>query len=232
MHINPSVQFPQYAEFAYARGLISTSFYKEMTERLAICKRYLDLGLLYIAFIEMHCTTAYMAIVGSSPNMKFNPYDVRKPCINQPGCYNFDHLNAFIKRTDVRRELGVGDKSWSIASLEVITALRLDYWRDYSSGVTYLLNKGIPMILFYGKDDFLCNYLGGMKTIESLKWEGAQKILKQPYKDWVVDGKVMGEYKNYGKLTYLEVFDAGHMATMDNPRIGVDIIDKLVNGVN
>eukprot|EP01022_Parablepharisma_sp_SALTPOND_P016814 TRINITY_DN255_c0_g1_i1.p1 TRINITY_DN255_c0_g1~~TRINITY_DN255_c0_g1_i1.p1 ORF type:complete len:480 (-),score=48.61 TRINITY_DN255_c0_g1_i1:95-1387(-) len=231
-HINPNVQFPQYAEYAYGKKLITYSEYESLKKTFALCKRYLDLGLAYITFIETYCTGGYLSIVGSPPYMRFNPYDVREPCKKQPACYDFDDLKAFMKKPEVKAELGVSDKSWDVNNIDIIMALRLDYWRDYSAGVTYFLENNIPVILYYGKEDFICNYFGGLKTIESLKWEGAQRLLREPYKKWMVDNKEMGEYKHYDKLTYLEIYDAGHMATMDNPRIGLDIVNQLIKGIN
>ncbi len=230
-HINPSVQFPQYAEYAYQNKLINLVIYEAAKESLALCKFYLNMGLAFIQFIELYCTGTYNTIVGVMPLMRFNPYDIREACHNQPACYDYSHLVGFMKKPEVLKELHVGDRAWKIASLEIIMALRLDFWRDYSAGVTYFLEHGIPVVLYYGKFDFVCNYFGGIETIRSLKWGGAEKLLKQNYKEWVVDGKHMGDYKHYDKLTYLEVFDAGHMATMDNPRLGLDILNRLIKGI-
>jgi len=226
-HINPNVQFPQYAEYALAKKLISQSDYENVKKTLELCKRFLDLGPSYMMQIEAYCTGSYISIVGNTPNMKFNPYDVRKQCIKQPACYDFANLAKFMELPEVRKELNVEGKNWVITNIDVIYALRADYWKDYSAGLTYFLENNIPVLLYYGKEDFVCNYFGGYKTIESLKWNKLQDFLKSPFKNWNVDGKDMGQYKKYDKLTYIEINECGHMTMMDNPRAGLEIVEWI-----
>ena len=33
------------------------------------------------------------------------------------------------------------------------------------------------MVVYSGKDDFICNYLGGKEWVESTKWSGQARIL-------------------------------------------------------
>lgn len=49
------------------------------------------------------------------------------------------------------------------------------------------------------------------------------------YKKWEVEGKPAGEYKNVDNLTFLKVYEAGHMVPMDQPLNAVEMLNQFIN---
>ena len=64
--------------------------------------------------------------------------------------------------------------------------------------------------MYSGKEDFICNYLGGQEWVNATKWDGMKEFNAAPYKDWHVDGKVAGEvfftagYRAKNRVTSLD----------------------------
>ncbi len=48
-----------------------------------------------------------------------------------------------------------------------------------------------------------------------MEWSGKQGYNDAPQQEWYSDltGKHAGNVKNYGNLTFLRIFDAGHMVS-------------------
>jgi len=58
--------------------------------------------------------------------------------------------------------------------------------------------------------------MGGMAWTEALEWKGNHGYNKAPVLNWTTKSKVVGgQSKSYGSLTFLRVFNAGHMVPMD-----------------
>lgn len=54
--------------------------------------------------------------------------------------------------------------------------------------------------------------------MEKLKWSGQEAYNAAEKRDWHYDGKVAGQTKSAGNLTFLTIYGAGHMVPMDRPK--------------
>lgn len=59
--------------------------------------------------------------------------------------------------------------------------------------------------------DFICNWLGNRRWVDAMKWEGSEGWSGAEDLDWTVDGEAAGEFTKSGPLSFVKVFDAGHM---------------------
>ena len=80
-----------------------------------------------------------------------------------------------------------------------------------------MLDKGLPILIYNGDKDYICNWLGGLYWTEALVWEGQQEYKTSDFDFWLTDNGVhpAGECKKFANLTYLRIYDAGHMVPMD-----------------
>jgi carboxypeptidase D len=90
------------------------------------------------------------------------------------------------------------------------------------------ITEKIPVMLFHGNLDIICNYIGAESMIKKLNWGG--QIGFSPdlmADDWVYDNKTVGYIKSERNLTFVNVFDASHMVPYDKPEISRALIDLM-----
>ena len=54
--------------------------------------------------------------------------------------------------------------------------------------------------------------------------------MKAQFKDWMVDGKLAGEVKTGGGMTFLQVEDAGHMVPANQPKV-VSFVSRFTHNI-
>jgi len=101
--------------------------------------------------------------------------------------------------------------------------------KDFSPYVADLLNDGIPALIYAGDVDFICNYLGNRAWTLGLDWSGAKDFVAAPEHDWK-NGK--GSARSAKGLTFLQVYDAGHMVPSDQPEAALEMITDFINGAS
>jgi carboxypeptidase C (cathepsin A) len=57
----------------------------------------------------------------------------------------------------------------------------------------------------------VCNFIGNYRTVQGLDWSGAKEFVQKELREWKIDGKVAGETKTEGRLTFVTMRGAGHM---------------------
>ncbi|KAJ8144593.1 hypothetical protein OY671_002299, partial [Metschnikowia pulcherrima] len=96
--------------------------------------------------------------------------------------------------------------------------------------VVEMLESGLPVLIYAGDKDFICNWLGNQAWVDRLPWSEHDKFEAQPIRDWVVNKKTAGEVKNYKHFTFLRVFGAGHMVPFDQPENSLDMVNRWISG--
>lgn len=104
-------------------------------------------------------------------------------------------------------------------------------WLESASYLETLLNDedgGIRVLIYNGDLDYVCNYMGGKAVALSLDWKHGNE-----YRTVAVDhdwGNGAGLARSYGNLlTYLQVYDAGHMTPSDQPEHSLMMIEQFIN---
>ena len=65
---------------------------------------------------------------------------------------------------------------------------------------------------------FVTIYLGGFEWTNSTQWKGQAEFRQATLMDWKLSsGKVAGQARSGGGLTFVEVEEAGHMVPMGQP---------------
>ncbi|KAL0460148.1 UNVERIFIED_CONTAM: Serine carboxypeptidase-like 48 [Sesamum latifolium] len=111
----------------------------------------------------------------------------------------------FLNKESVKNALGVGDIVFVLCSSVVVyEAMRGDWIKNFEVGLPELLQDGIRLLIYAGEYDLICN--------------------------WLVDDVKAGEQKNHGPLTFLKVYNAGHMVPMDQPKASLEMLRRWIAG--
>lgn len=164
-----------------------------------------------------------------------NIYDVRRPCERSKSgtCYaEADYGEAFMNQKTTRDAIGaiVPWKANNRTVYNDFTVNTGDWMRpDSIRAVTDILNGyNVPVLIYAGDKDFICNWLGQKKWLESLNWEGNAKYLRAPERPWRMHHQPRGMLKQFGKLSFLRIFEAGHMVPHDQPEVAHHMLQEWI----
>jgi carboxypeptidase D len=95
------------------------------------------------------------------------------------------------------------------------------------------LLKEVPITLFSGDRDLICNHLGTESLIENMSWNGGQGFelsegVYAPRRDWTFEGEPAGTYQQARNLTYVVFYNSSHMVPFDYPRRTRDMLDRFM----
>ncbi len=66
----------------------------------------------------------------------------------------------------------------------------------------------IPVSIYAGDADYICNWLGNKAWAEELEWSGHKEFKKAKMEDFKIDGdgKAVGQVKSHGNFTFMKLF--------------------------
>jgi cathepsin A (carboxypeptidase C) len=235
---DPEEQYKWYAEMAYNNShemkVIDEKTYNMMKSAEPMCTKGIAQcnkgdGMLSsfacqaaFAYCNMALTTPYRATM-------LNPYDIRKPCGDNPLCYDFSHIEKFMNNDSTKKALHVDDHNptWQTCNMLINMSFHVDWMKNFAPYVADLLNDGIPALIYAGDVDFICNYLGNRAWTLNLDWNHKTEFNAAQEHDWNNGG---GLARTSNGLTFLQVYDAGHMVPSDQPVQALHMITQFLNG--
>jgi cathepsin A (carboxypeptidase C) len=174
------------------------------------------------------------ALIGAYQRTGQNVYDVRKPCGDNPLCYNeLDWISKFLNRQDVMDSLGVEVSKYDSCNFDINRNFLFagDWMQPFHRLVPGIL-KEIPVLIYAGDADFICNWLGNLAWTNKLEWPGQAKYAKTELKDLklAADGSKIGQVKSSGNFTFIRLHAGGHMVPYDQPAASLDMLDRWLDG--
>ena len=102
-----------------------------------------------------------------------NLYDLRIKCAKPPLCYDFSNVAKYVNSPAVQAAIGVTNK-WQDCNRVVTIGFLLDWMHDFQNKIPDLLEAGIPVLVYAGDQDFICNWLGNQAWTLALEWSGKE----------------------------------------------------------
>ncbi|XP_051113396.1 serine carboxypeptidase-like 48 [Andrographis paniculata] len=231
---NPAIQYKAYPDYALNAKLIQQADYDMLQQKVSFCEQATKpCGNQSNA--KDSCDKAYnvcgeifndiLAIAGD-----INYYDIRKQCEGLM-CYDFSNVETFLNQDPVKKALGVGDIEYVSCSTTVYQAMSADWMRNLADGIPSLLDLGIKVLVYAGEYDLICNWLGNWRWVDELVWSGQKQYAAAKNGSFMVDGKDFGLQKGFGPLSFLKVYNAGHLVPMDQPKPSLEMISRWTKGL-
>jgi cathepsin A (carboxypeptidase C) len=172
--VDPVVQYPQYAEFAYENNMVSFEMYLTLKASFAECVNLINNGKTQddqVYALEV-CQLTMASILGNPLAPSFNVYDIRKKCDVPPLCYNLSNSDRFLNNATIQAKLGVTGRYWVECDKLVHLALTGDWLNNLAAKMQAVLETGLSVLVYSGDKDFVCNWRGGEAWTNAVQWTG------------------------------------------------------------
>jgi vitellogenic carboxypeptidase-like protein len=141
-------------------------------------------------------------------------------------------MNSFIKRTDVRKAIHVGNLTFHGLDGEenkVEEHLKLDIMDTVAPYLTELLND--YRICFYnGQLDIIVAYPLSINFIRKLNFPNKDDYMNAPRYIWKMDKDIAGYVHETANIIDVLVRKAGHMVPYDQPKFAFDLLTRFTSG--
>ncbi|KAI0660702.1 alpha/beta-hydrolase [Cubamyces menziesii] len=237
-------QYPSYLDYAVKHGIVDTGSEaykngKEITDQcMEELDKFTDVEPVHVDICEnvMMTVTSGRNHLVNGTEMCTNIYDVRLED-NVPSCGmnwppDLDDVYKYLARRDVVSAIHATNVpgTWVECKGRVHSEFST---RKSNSSITVLprVLERIPVMLFVGDQDLICNYVGIESMIQAMHWNGETGLGKVQTQSWTVDGNPAGTWVTSRNLTYVKIFNASHMVGFDVPHVSHDMILRFM-GVN
>ena len=217
---NPWIEpFHQYdvSEFAYGMGFISKGQLNLLKQRERRCRDLLSKK----KYNQRSCTSLLDEVLDASTlrgHSRLVMYDARKFATTPSFPPQHEAVERYLNRAEVRAALHVSACPHRFAECTDPPYNALLRWEGLGSSeaLANILDKDVPVLVFSGVHDVICNHLGVEKALRNLKWKGRLAWLKASASVWLLDKRPVGYLTSHANLHNLKVLDAGHMVADSN----------------
>ncbi|CDK28353.1 unnamed protein product [Kuraishia capsulata CBS 1993] len=178
----------------------------------------------------IYCNNAQM---GPYQKTGRNVYDIRAMCEGGSLCYKgLDYITQYLNQDVVKEKLGAEVETYESCNFDINRNFLFagDWMKPYFKAVTALLEADLPVLIYAGDKDFICNWLGNQAWTDVLPWSGADGFADAKVRSWKVDGEKAGEVKNFENFTFLRVYGGGHMVPYDQPVNALSMLNTWLDG--
>ncbi|KXN91965.1 hypothetical protein AN958_11025 [Leucoagaricus sp. SymC.cos] len=193
---------------------------------------------------NLYCNTQ---LFGPLMQTGLNPYDVRKQCDRRKDgnlCYRqMQWIETWMNDPKNKATLGVNpEKTFQSCNMEVnqLFTMNGDGMHNSASLLPGLINDGIRLLVYAGNADMMCNYIGNERWVEHLETKFSREFRDAKSLPWITfeSGLKAGEVRTAGggsstagNVTFVNVYDAGHMVPYDQPEAALDLITRWIMDV-
>ncbi|KAG9246446.1 pheromone-processing carboxypeptidase kex1 [Calycina marina] len=246
--IAPEEQYKAYLSFAYEKGLVTrgSDIANKLESQQAVCLKQLEEAggrdRVEISTCEQILQNILRDTSKTLPNGQsecVNMYDVRLTD-TYPSCGmnwppDLAQVTPYLRRGDVVKALNIKPEKrtgWTECNGAVGGAFRARQSKPSRQLLPDLL-KEVPIVLFSGAEDLICNHIGTEELINNMEWNGGKGFeispgTWAPRHTWDFEGESAGFYQEARNLTYILFSNSSHMVPFDYSRRTRDMLDRFM----
>lgn len=242
--IAPAEQYQSYLPFAYAEGLVQggSDDANKLEAQQTRCLTDLNApgGNDHVDVGQCETVLTTMLDLTQKNGKCYNMYDIRLrddyPSCGMAWPPDLALVTPYLRRDDVVTALHINrDKrtGWTECAGAVSGTFRARNSKPSVRLLPGLLEAGIPILLFSGAKDLICNHVGTEEFIHNLAWSGGTGFelspgVWAPKRDWTFEDEPAGIYQEARNLTYVLFYNSSHMVPFDYPRRTRDMLDRFM----
>jgi cathepsin A (carboxypeptidase C) len=173
------------------------------------------------------------ALIGPFQRSGYNVYDIREKCKDQANlCYTETAWIAdYLNQAEVMEAVGAEVTSYDSCNTDINRNFLMqgDWSKPFHLLVPGLIEK-IPVLIYAGDADYICNWVGNKMWTEALVWPGKEDYNAAEMTDLTVEDKQYGEVKSSGNFTFMRIYQAGHMVPFNQPEGSLDFFNRWLGG--
>ncbi|KAJ6571818.1 serine carboxypeptidase [Mycena capillaripes] len=222
---------------------------KELRSSVPTCKLLIKMCNVYTTDFTCGHASRYCRSRLFEPSMKsdLNWYDLRKKCdaADRPEhCYKrTPWVETWMNNPKVKAALGVDtDRSFRSFNMEMNREfnMRGEGVHNAAKLLPELINDGVRLLVYAGKADMMANYMGNELWVENLDTKFKSQFSAAEGVAWSVRGskEIAGQVRSAGggegrggNITFVTVFEAGHMVAHDQPAAALDLFTRWIKNV-
>jgi carboxypeptidase C (cathepsin A) len=186
-------------------------------------------------------------LIGPLQQTGRNLYDVRKSCDRSKDgdlCYKqMTWIDTWMNSAANKAALGVNpDIKFQSCNMQVNQGFLFQGDGMHNSALLLpeLVNDGVRLLVYAGNADSMCNYIGNERWVDALETKFSKEFQKSTPLPWVTieDSRVAGLVRSAGgggetagNVTFVTVYEAGHMVPFDQPEAALDMFTRWVSDV-
>ncbi|OWB75580.1 hypothetical protein B5S31_g5499 [[Candida] boidinii] len=238
---DPLIQYDYYGPMACGKGgyeqLISDEDCDSLDNMYKTCSKLINTC--YKSQNALTCVPATLyceRMMGPFEKTGLNYYDIRTKCEVNDLCYKeMGYIDNYLNKPEVMTILGCEVEKYTGCDDDVFRRFLLtgDEMKPFQQYISKTLESNIPVLIYAGDKDYICNWLGNKAWVEALEWEGQGSFNNATDLPWlsnVKNGEYAGDVKSNGLLTFLRVFNAGHMVPYNQPENSLDMVNRWIQG--
>ncbi|KAI5960785.1 KEX1 [Candida pseudojiufengensis] len=140
------------------------------------------------------------------------------------------YLTSYLNQPSVIQSINVNKTiSWQACSSQTYNLFSAI---NSKPSVTILpdILKLIPIVLYSGADDIICNTKGVIGYLQKMKWQGSIGFTDvNKTSPWIVGNEKAGWVLQERNLTFVNVFNASHLVPYSQPLISRSLFDFVLN---
>lgn len=225
--VNPLLQQAQDAEYAYTHGLI------DYHGKKIIDTYYQQCAWAIRTHQKRHANTLCEQMGNYIRNQSgidlHNIHNIIPDSSNNTYTIEYNALTKYLNQKTVKQALHVDKaESFNLYSSFVGNALEPGEQDSSAHLIPPLLDQNIKILVLSGLNDATdCNFMGTNSWLHALNW---QKFNQAKQKQVIHHrGKIIGYITSYRNLSYIKVFNAGHMLMEDQPENSLEIIENFID---
>ncbi|KAL6907094.1 putative serine carboxypeptidase [Trichoderma evansii] len=242
--ISPRDQYDSYLPFLYEKGLLTkdSDVSKKLQSTIRFCQNKMgsDPGRVDYPDCEgILSSILSMTKKGNGNDACWNMYDVRLrdtyPACGMNWPPDLTNITPYLRRSDVLQALHINSAKstgWQECNGAVGSNFKA---KNTPPSVDLLpdLLKEVPILLFSGAEDLICNHVGTENMINNMEWNGGKGFELAPgnwapRRNWTFEGEVAGFWQEARNLTYVLFHNSSHMVPFDYPRRTRDMLDRFM----
>lgn len=241
--ISPVEQYDSYLTMAYDAGVIQggSDMANELEKQHQGCTDALNQpgGLDKVDLPPCESILQTILRLSQKDGQCYNMYDLRLRD-SYPSCGmnwppDLTNVTPYLRRDDVKVALHINkDKKsgWTECSGLVGSNFNTAKSKPTIQILPDIL-KQVPVILFSGDQDLICNHIGTEELIHNMEWNGGKGFELSPgtwapRRHWTFEGEPAGLYQEARNLTYILYYNSSHMVPFDFPRRTRDMLDRFL----